>query len=59
MTPPSNQEGKEQTLLKHARREGLVIMIVWAMALAWSIGSGYVLGYDRERPIRLILGMPD
>ena len=52
--------GKEQQLLRHARREGLLIMIVWAAALVWSVGSGYVLGYGRPpTQIRLIPGIPD
>ena len=52
--------GKEQRLLRHARREGLVILIVWGLALCWSVGSAYVLGYGRDvQDIRLILGMPD
>lgn len=56
-TPPAN---KEQRLLHHARREASVIMAVWAVALAWTIGVGYFLGYDRDvQSIRLILGMPD
>jgi hypothetical protein len=52
--------GKEQQLLRHARREGLLIMAVWAAALVWSVGSGYVLGYHRQpQEIGLILGIPD
>jgi hypothetical protein len=51
---------KEQELLRHARREGLLIMAVWAAALVWSVGSGYYLGYCRQpQNIRLILGIPD
>ena len=51
--------GKEQELLRHARREALLIMAVWALALVWSVGSGYVLGYGRDsQEIRLILGIP-
>ena len=51
---------KEQELLRHARREGLLIMAVWALALVWSVGSGYVLGYGRDpQQIRLFLGIPD
>ena len=35
-------------------------MAVWLAALAWSVGSGYVLGYNRPpENISLILGMPD
>ena len=59
MPRPPAPPGKEQRLLRHARREALLIMIVWAAALAWSVGAGYVLGYDPRREVRLILGMPD
>jgi hypothetical protein len=52
--------GKEQQLLRHARREALLIMAIWAVALLWSVGSGYVLGYQRQpAEIGLILGIPD
>lgn len=35
-------------------------MVVWATALIWSVGSGYVLGYHRRpEKIGLILGIPD
>src|SRR6266851_10514906 len=52
--------GKEQQLLRNARREGLLIMMVWTAALIWSVGSGYVLGYlRRPQEISLILGIPD
>jgi hypothetical protein len=60
--PPQGTEsaGKEQRLLRHARREGLVVMGVWVVALLWSVGSGYVLGYTRPaEAMTLILGMPD
>jgi len=52
--------GKEQQLLRHARREGLVIMAIWLLCLMWSVGCGYVLGYNRPAAGMLfILGMPD
>jgi hypothetical protein len=60
MNRPPAPSGKEQRLLRNARREGLLIMIVWAAALVWSVGSGYLLGYRRSADeIGLILGMPD
>jgi hypothetical protein len=60
MARPPDSSGKEQRLLRHARRESLLIMSVWAVCLVWSVGSGYFLGYHRDpQDIRLILGMPD
>ena len=62
-TPMENipePSGKEQRLLRNARREGLLIMAVWAATLVWSVGSGYILGYTRQpQDIALILGIPD
>jgi len=35
-------------------------MMVWATALLWSVGIGYILGYHRQpQEIHLILGIPD
>ena len=36
---------REQQLLQHARREGLLIMAVWTAALVWSVAVGHALGY--------------
>lgn len=54
------ESDNEQRLLKNARREGILIMAVWAVALVWSVGAGYVFGYNRDaNSIRLIAGIPD
>jgi hypothetical protein len=60
MKRPTDPAGKEQRLLRHARREGLLIMAVWLICLIWSTVVGYLLGYRRPvQDMRLILGMPD
>src|SRR5437899_2844551 len=60
MKPPLETAGKEQRLLRNARREAWLIMIVWAVMLVWSIGVGYLFGYERNpHDISFILGMPD
>jgi hypothetical protein len=60
MKPTRLPATTEQQLLRNARREGLLIMGMWALALLWSIGAGYVGGYDRDpNDIGLVLGMPD
>ena len=60
MTTPTPPTGKEQQLLRHARREGLLIMAVWTLCLIWSVASGYFLGYRRPAAeMTLILGIPD
>jgi Protein of unknown function (DUF997) len=52
--------GKEQLLLRHARREGCILMAVWLAALVWSVGVSYALGYNRDSTsIGLVLGFPD
>ena len=37
MPQPPTRPGKEQQLLRHARREGLLIMAVWAVVLPWGL----------------------
>jgi hypothetical protein len=59
MTPPPDKPGKEQRLLRNARREGLLIMALWAACLVWSVTSGYFLGYHTPAgAVPLLLGMP-
>ena len=54
------KSGREQTLLRHARREGLVILAVWAVALVWCVAVSYFMGYGRDpNSLTLILGIPD
>jgi hypothetical protein len=56
----SKPKAKEQKLLRNARREGLLIMAVWAACLLWNTAVGYWLGYRRDPgEISLILGIPD
>ena len=50
--------GKEQRLLRHARREGLIIMAVWAAAMLWSCLGSYHSYHQPANQISLILGMP-
>jgi hypothetical protein len=60
MNPPRPPPATEQRLLRNARREGLLIMTVWAIALVWSVSAAYIGGYDRDPDsIRLVLGIPD
>src|SRR5712691_4824184 len=59
MNQPRENPGREQRLLRHARREGLLVMAVWAAGLVWSTVVGYLLGYDKPADqVRLIFGMP-
>jgi hypothetical protein len=58
MSQPTS--GREQRLLRNARREGVLLLFAWAIALTWSVGGGYQFGYRRNaNDIQLILGIPD
>jgi len=62
-------------LLRHARREAVVVGIVWFLALVWTVGYCYLFGYQHPDDatvtqagiaqartsdnLRLILGFPD
>ena len=59
MHNPPEPIRKEQQLLRNARKEGLIIMVLWALCLTWSVGCAYLMGYNRPaKEIQLILGMP-
>jgi hypothetical protein len=60
MKPSSQNGGKEQRLLRNARREGLLIMAVWTLCLVWSVTIAVLYGYGRDPDdIAFILGFPD
>jgi hypothetical protein len=60
MANPPKPPGKEQQLLRNARREGLLIMAVWVVCLIWSLTVGYFFGYRRPpAEMSFILGIPD
>jgi len=60
MTTPPKPPNKEQQLLRHARREGLLVMAVWTACLIWSMTAGYFMGYRRSpAEMSLIFGIPD
>jgi hypothetical protein len=62
-------------LIRNARREALLVLVVWAVALAWTVGVSFLLGYQHgpQSPIvqegvvsdrtpenfHQILGLPD
>ena len=51
-------------LYRNARREGLVVAVVWALALVWTVGYCYLNGYQTEPPppvraeVKQVLGFP-
>src|SRR5947209_14578088 len=60
MSQPPQGSGREQQLLRHARREGLLVLVVWAIALVWSTLGSWLMGYGRDgKDVPLVFGMPD
>lgn len=47
----------------HTRREALVILALWAAALAWVVPYCYYFGYynvdDLDSPLKTVMGIPD
>jgi hypothetical protein len=40
--------GSASHLHRHARREAVVVIVVWALALVWTVGYCYLHGYQHE-----------
>ena len=62
MSRSTSSEDRDQldTVVVHARREALVILVAFAVCLVWSIGWSYLAGYGEPVDGRLatVLGMP-
>jgi hypothetical protein len=54
----------DDPVLVHSRREGIIILVVWALATAYCCAYSYYFGYIREghplgpADVRPILGIP-
>jgi|SRR5262245_20391922 len=35
-------------VLRHSRREAFLVLLVWAIALVWTVGVSYLLGYQHD-----------
>lgn len=58
--PPSEQPGNPtDPVYLHARREAVVIMIVWGVCLLWTVGTYALLGNRPAEEVRTIWGFPD
>lgn len=56
---PSNSPDYDPVFV-HARREALVVLAVWVIGLAWTVGYCLVTGYDvQTEQMKTILGIPD
>jgi hypothetical protein len=50
----------EDPVLVSARREAIVVLIVWIVAMTWTVGYCALYGYGRDpASIRYLLGVPD
>ncbi len=53
-------ETKEHPLIRSARREALVAVAMWFVALVWSVGVCTTWGYERDpKSLTFVLGFPD
>ncbi|MEZ6067752.1 MAG: DUF997 family protein [Planctomycetaceae bacterium] len=54
-------EPPDDPVFLHARREAIVILLVWAACFAWTVPYCYLNGYGAPtdgEPIPLVIGMP-
>lgn len=61
--PSSRFRNRQERLLdpvyRHARREAIEILLVWAVALAWTVGYCGYAGYASEgEELKTLLGIP-
>jgi len=56
----SPKHSRVDPLVRHARREALVILLAFAVCLIWSISCCYCLGYTEPDgdPVAKVLGIP-
>jgi len=52
--------GASDPVLVSARREAIVVLVVWAVAMVYTLGYCWQFGYQRPaEEIELVLGFPD
>ncbi|HEX5102723.1 MAG TPA: YhdT family protein [Pirellulaceae bacterium] len=50
----------EDPVLRSSRREGLLVLGIWAVACVYTVGTCYVFGYNRDPDsIKYVAGFPD
>ena len=51
---------REDPVLTSARREAIVVFLIWLAACIYSVGYCYLFGYHRSaESLRYVLGIPD
>ena len=54
------QQPNDDPVLRSARREALVVLVVWLVAMGYVVGYCAMHGYDRtEADLKFVLGFPD
>lgn len=50
----------EDPVVQSARREALVVLVVWLLAMSYTVGYSYLYGYGRSvDDLQFVLGFPD
>lgn len=58
--PIMPQLADEDPVLKSSRREALWVLAIWAVALVYTVGVCYQMGYGRSvESLRFVYGFPD
>lgn len=53
-------EPAEDPVLRSARKEALVVLVIWLCALTYTVGYCYLHGYGRSLDdLKFVLGFPD
>jgi hypothetical protein len=50
----------EDPILRNSRREALIVLCIWVIACAYTVGYCYAFGYHREPgSLKFVAGLPD
>jgi uncharacterized membrane protein YhdT len=60
MTESTQHLATEDPVVTSSRREAVVSLVLWLVAMAYTVGYCYSYGYERRpEDLRFILGVPD
>ena len=51
--------GTEDPLVRSARREAVLSLLVWLASLVYTVGYCALYAYDADRPLTFVWGVPD
>jgi amino acid transporter len=50
----------EDPILKHSRREALIVLATWFLAMTYTLGYAFLYGYGRKvEDLKYVYGFPD